>query len=293
MKTLKPLLGGLFMALCFSACNSAEQRSESSASTGATSEIAADAAMDMASAMADSATIPQENRKIIKTADIRGRVTDVLQSSRNLESQAKQLGGQVVHSEMRNNIENVRQQRISNDSLKEIQSYTTTSNLTFKIPVQFLDSFLNNVEDRLQFVNNSSLSLDDVSLAFLSNKLKQQANERDNLKGKNVDEVGYIDAKRENNIDRKIENLGINDRVKYATLTLEIYQPQRADVQIVTNVDHLIQPTFGEQLSLALANGWDLVKILFIGLANIWALLLIAAAVILLIKRKSWVLVKK
>ena len=283
MKILKPFLGGLFVALTFPACQNAA--TESASSPSHKESYAPDAAV-AESAVADTSFAAPTDRKIIKTADLRGRVKDVMSTTTALENTARQMGGEVMQSALRNDIEDLRQQRISSDSMKEIQSYTTTANLIFKVPVNQLDSFLQQAVGNMQFVNNRNLSLDDVSLTYLSNKLKQQANERDRLKGKNVEEVSYLDDKNENNIDRRIYNMGINERVKFATLSLEIYQPKRADINLVPNVESLIRPSFGEQMRLAMANGWDLVKMLLIGLTNLWAIILLVTIILVLFRNK-------
>jgi hypothetical protein len=229
-----------------------------------------------------------ESRKIIKTADLRCRVTDVLSATTHVELLAQSTGGQISDSRLENNAEEVRSLPYKPDSLRQVESYTTTAHLTLRIPVSRLDTVLSDIAANAAFINNRSLHLDDVTLRYLSNKLKNEAmatNGADQhaltLARRSKDAVfsgEYTDERNETRIDRRIENMQLTDQVTYATLTLDLYQPQRISATIIPNIEYLMKPTLAQQIGIALNNGWLLLRAIFIGLLQIWPLLLLLIA---------------
>lgn len=277
MKTLNRIMLLAAIGATFAACKgNSNYESNIGAAASADSKTAATEAF--ATDSADAGLAP-EQRKIIKTADMRSRVKDVLASTTYLEQASKQLQGSVINSRLSNDVDQTYSRPLSADSLKQVQVYTSTASMTFKIPVQQLDSFLHLVAGQSEFINNRNLALEDVSLNYLSNKLKQDASKANTLAPKNVDNVSYIDERSEQNIDRKIENMSINEQVKYATISIELYQPQRVETKVIADVNALVRPGFGEYMRLALSNGWEVVKWILIGITNLWALLLIGAVI--------------
>lgn len=226
------------------------------------------------------------SRKVMKTADVRSRVQDVLAKTTVLETTAQALSGVVISSTLKNDITNTKQVPLSSDSIEEIQSYTTTAYLTFKIPVMYMDSFMNIVIHDAQFINYRNLKLDDLTMQYVSNQMKQEAM-RDNLKTKDVNSAIYNDEKKENQIDQKVENLAIADQVKYATVSIELYQPQRVEKIVIANIDQLVNPSFGTSIRMGIQNGWDLLKYVFIAISNLWTVILIGLIIYWIVFKKK------
>lgn len=236
-------------------------------------------------------------RKVIKTADLRCRVTDVFAATTHLERLAYASGGQIADSRLDNVTDDKRSLPYKTDSLREVESYTTTAHLTLRIPVAQLDTVLTDIAAQSAFVHTRSLKLDDVTLRYLGNKLKNEAQstggaskQAQALARRSADAVSvgqYADERAETRIDRRIENLQLSDQAAYATLTVDLYQPQRVAFVIVPDTALLMKPGFGQQVLMALNNGWLLLRALMIGLLHIWPLLLIAAAAILIYRRRS------
>lgn len=140
--------------------------------------------------------------------------------------------------------------------------------------------------------------MEDATFSYLSNQLKNKATNdvavtKANAKAKNTEDVldvaNYQDNGTENKINRTISMKQIDDNVKFATINLAFYQPELVTSQIVPNVDKLMQPTFFAQLSIALRNGWKILQYFFIGLLNVWPLLIaIIAGVILYRNKNRW-----
>ena len=238
------------------------------------------------------------SRKIIKTADLRCRVTDVFTATTRMERLAAATGGQISESHMENTTDEMRNLPYKPDSLKQVESYTTTAHLILRIPVLMLDTVLSDIAANASFINNRSLHLDDVTLRYLSNKLKndamaandaaQRARQLARRSKEAVVSGGYTDQRDETRIDRQIENLQLTDQVTYATLTVDLYQPQRLTRTITPNVEYLMKPTLGQQAGIALNNGWQLLRAMLIGLLQIWPILIILITGITLYRlRKS------
>lgn len=227
-------------------------------------------------------------RKIIKTADLRCRVTDVYAATIRIEQLAAIVGGGIATSKLENTTDDTRTLPYCTDSLRQISSYTTTAHLSLRIPVQRLDTVLADIAGSATFINNRSLQLDDVTLRYLANKLKNEAMEGNDaatrartLAHHSVEAVysgDYTDERNDTRIDRRIENLKLRDDVAYATLTIDLYQPQRLIQSVVPNIEALMQPGIGQRTALALSGGWHLLQSFLLGLLAIWPLLLLIIA---------------
>ncbi|MEM6772262.1 MAG: DUF4349 domain-containing protein, partial [Bacteroidota bacterium] len=72
----------------------------------------------------------------------------------------------------------------------------------------------------------------------------------------------------------------LRDQVSLSTLTLELYETREyRDVGPVT------KRSFGSELIAALANGWELVRMLVLGLISIWPLLLLGTGIVWGVRR--------
>lgn len=181
------------------------------------------------------------------------------------------------------------------DSLKQVASYTTTAHLILRIPVMQLDTVLSDIAASASFINSRNLHLDDVTLRYLSNKLKNEALAQNDASqraralarhsGEAVFSGEYGDERAETRIDRHIENMQLTDQATYATLTVDLYQPQRITQAIVPDIEYLMKPTLGQQVGIALGNGWLALRVTLIGLLQLWPLLLIVVLGLLWYRR--------
>ena len=122
------------------------------------------------------------------------------------------------------------------------------------------------------------------SIAYLANKLKNQnrveavdqLNKHANRKSNNVETSLYL---KDDYVDKKIENLMIDNKVKYSDITLNFYQDNTVKQILVPN-DRLsdYQPNFVTRLGLSFQNGWMVFKELILALVNLWILALLFLA---------------
>ncbi len=219
--------------------------------------------------------------KIIKTADMRFRVKDVQQAKERLSTTIKAQGGTVTEFSINSTIQKSDKVKYTTDSLKEITSYRKEGLLVAKIPSDKLDEFTNTVARTAIFVDNQAMKMDDQSINYLANKLKAQ-NRADALstiketaqrKGNNVEASLYI---KDDYVDKKIENMNIDERVKFSTITLNFYQANTIKTIIVGN-DNLYdyRPGFFQRLGLNLVDGWVYFKEFILAISHLWMLAVI------------------
>lgn len=227
------------------------------------------------STVADTTAIP----KIIKTADMRFRVKDVQRTKEELSAKIKEQGGTIAEFSINSSIQKTDKVKYSTDSLKEITAYRKEGLLVAKIPSERLDEFTNVVARMAVFVDYQSMKMDDRSIVYLSNKLKAQnrveavntINKTASRKGNNVTTSLYV---KDDYVDRKIENMYIDQSVKFSTITLNFYQDNTVKTLIVGN-DNLYdyRPGFFQRLGLNLIDGWVYFKELILAVSHLWMLL--------------------
>lgn len=222
--------------------------------------------------------------KIIKTADMRFRVKDVQSTKERLSAAIKAEGGKVAEFSIQSNINTSEKVGYSADSLLELTAYRVEGLIVARIPSEQLDEFTNKVAKMAVFIDNQSLKLDDQSLAYLSNKLKNknrveavdQLKKNATKKSNNVETALII---KDDYIDNKLENLRIDKRVQYSDITLNFYQDNTVKKLVVGN-DNLYdyRPGFFQRFGLNIQNGWTIFKEFILILTNLWMLILLVAA---------------
>lgn len=218
--------------------------------------------------------------KIVKTANARFRVKDVQTTKEELTRVIKNQGGTLAEFSITSNVQETKKVKYSVDSLKEITSYQQDGLLIAKIPSERLDEFTNSIAKMAVFVDHQSLKMDDKSIIYLANKLKaenrveavKQIKNIGKKKNSNVESSLYI---KDDYVDKNIENLTIENDVKYSTITLNFYQDLTVNTIIVAN-DNLnaYQPGFFKRLGLNLLDGWMIFTEFLLFVSRLWALFL-------------------
>lgn len=235
--------------------------------------------------IADEAVSTLAEPKIIKTADMRFRVKNVQNTKEQLSQTIKAQGGTVAEFSIESVIQETQKVKQSVDSVKEITAYRTEGYLVAKVPSEKLDDFTNTTAKMAVFVDNQSMKMDDQSLTYLSNKSKAG-----NRLGA-VDQIGKLAAKKSSNVetalnikddyvDKRIQNLSIDSKVKYSTITLNFYQDNTIKTAVIAN-DNVndYKPDFGNRLWLAIVNGWTIFREIILALSNLWMLILVGIGI--------------
>jgi hypothetical protein len=233
-------------------------------------------------ATADSTGLPAEYateatvaRKIIRTADIRCRVQDVFRSATEVEHMVNAAGGSVAESRYVNEIADTKEFNISADSLKQVQVYTPTANLTLRIPTKYLDSVVAALSGSAAFINQRTLKQTDATYEYLSNALRNEAltpaaQVPQAITNRQLPVKQYSDEQQSDAIDRRMENLRVLDDVNYATCTVQLFQPQRIDVTIIADPAMATQAGWNSEIGSSLRNGVSMLRGILMFLISIW-----------------------
>ena len=228
---------------------------------------------------------PTDARKRIKTADIRCRVNDVISVTSRIERLVASLNGIVVESNFRNEQNGHQEYPWSADSLKSITHYTPVARLTLKVPARHLDSVVHALTGMSARISHRVLKDTDVMLQYLRNELQNKASEipvRDTAhtqKEKELDISRYEETKRTQAIDRTIANMSIDDEVALSAITVELFQPEVAEVQVILNPEHLSKPPLGMAALTAWRSGAEFFRGMLLFFLRIWPAFVIGTLV--------------
>ncbi len=284
MKTYTRILLFAATALTLSSCTDGSRNSVAYDST----EAPAAASLAEAYTAADSADAPvalnDRARKIIRIADLRCRVRDAYDAATRLETTVRAIGGSIAESRLQTTELSTEEVAHGEDSLRQVRTVVTTAHLTLRVPVATLDSIVRLVPQGGLFLHHRTLAQEDATLRYLSAELKNKTADHTGdalAKARRTGEVitasEYADTRTERSIDRRIENLDIIDRAAFATLTVEYYQPQRVDAQVVVNPASVVRTPLGARMAAALRTGWRAMEGLLVALVALWPLLLFGA----------------
>lgn len=217
-----------------------------------------------------------QNRKVIWKARLDFQVKEVDESTGNIKSIAQKHGAFV--SDMRLTSE-----------------YSKTSNkITLRVENSKFENLLNDIKGESIYMKSIDINSQDVTEEYIDieSRLKTKKEVRDRyidiLRNKTGDVKDVIAAEEAirtitEEIEAKVGRLRyLNDQIKFSTITINIYQ----------EVEYKKQPTvykkpYSEKLSDGFKNGWSIISNLFLGLINIWPLLLIISVIVW---KRKWII---
>ena len=219
--------------------------------------------------------------KLVKTAGLHCKVHDVEKSTRAVSAIAQQFGGMVFNLSMEYEETGRNELPLSADSLMIVTVATPQANMTISMPSQNLEAFMYGVADIGYFTRSSTLNIDDRSLQYLENNLKQQSRiavitgslRRD----KSFTLTRAIQVK-DDVIDKQLANRSIDAQVNYSTVSLTLYQNQVIRKEVVANyavADY--QLPFSQRLGNAISNGWQMFQSFLLVLVHLWMFVFITA----------------
>ena len=237
-------------------------------------------------------------RKMIRTANIKFKVKDVIKATYNIENIVVKHNGFVENTNLTSQINYTKEIPVKEDSILLTTYYSVNNTLVLRIPNIQLDTTLKEIAKFVEFMDYRIINARDVTLDLLSKRLEQNrlarydsrmTNAIDN-KGKRLNDVS--DA--ENNLlhkqaqadEAKLANLQILDKIKYSTITLSLYQNQSIKYELIAK-EKTIKPystPFSTRCMDALKFGWTIIVEFFMFLINIWSIILIAILVFLGVK---------
>lgn len=232
----------------------------------------------------------ESNRKFVRTADLKFKVKNVAKSTYAIENIVSKNGGFVTFTDLKSNINEKSETKISQDSTLETTRFTVDNTITLRVPNTQLDTVLKSMVKEVAFLDSRLIKSDDVALQLLSNKMAQKrlASHQKRLekgidtKGKKLNDITNAEDKvlgRETENDETVlQNLSLKDQVNFSTVTLYLYQRESVLQEIVANEKSInaYRPHIGLQIWDSLKTGWFMFEAIVSFIIQLWALLLLA-----------------
>lgn len=221
-----------------------------------------------------------EEVKLVKTASLNFKVHDLEKSTKAVSVLARSFGGMVFNQVMEFTETNRNELRLSQDSLMVVSVSMPQTDMTVRVPSENLEAFVYGVAELGYFTNSSRMNIDDRSLLFLENLLKQK-NRNDALaaqplrKDKGLTTNRAIEVKDEA-INKDIANRSIDADVKYSTINLILFQNPMVRKETIANyaVDSY-KLAFSRRLANALNTGWEFFVSFLLAVAHFWMFALV------------------
>ncbi|KRB56788.1 DUF4349 domain-containing protein [Flavobacterium sp. Root186] len=262
----------------------------------ADSKMAADT-----TAISSSAAVEQKDskQKFIRTADIKFKVKNVVKSTYAIENAVQKFGGFVTYTNLQSNIHDQIKTKISQDSTLETTKYSVENNITIRVPNTKLDTIIKTIAKQIDFLDYRIIKADDVSIKLLANQLSQKrgaVNEKRvekaiDSKGKKINDVmdaeNVLANQKEENDNRIIEHLSMEDQINFSTITLQLYQNETIKQEITAGEKDsaAYKPNLGIQIIDALKSGWYILQAILVFFINLWSIILLIISGFFLYKK--------
>ncbi len=213
-----------------------------------------------------SASNPDWDSKIIKTASIKVEIKDFKKYNSYVHNAVRQYGGYIAQEDQ---------------TLSEEKSETS---ITIKVPVAQFEPMMNALPADDGKVMEKKITTDDVTGEMVDTKSRLEAKKQLRVKyleflkqSKNMEEVLQVQNEVDN-IQQQIESVAarvsfLSHQTAYSTINLNFYQPMEGFKPTGE------APSFFTRLGNAFKTGGSWIAELFVGLVSIWPLMLIAFAI--------------
>ena len=292
MKNLPILLAIVTIAFSLTNCSEKQAEGVSDFTSVDTSqvEIPADAGVSLS---------PQD-RKFIRTADVRFRVENVQTATNVVEDLVDKYEGFIVRNELSTQVFNVYETEISEDSILRSKSYETSNEITLRIPNEYFEKTLREIQPLMTFLDSQSVSADDVSLSLLSNELQEKRFSKFEKrfekaiddKGKKLTETSSAEENllnHQSSADQnQILNLKLKDEVNYSTINLHLYQPMAIMQEKLPNIEntHAFQPNLFLRIWQGVREGWYFFEEIVVLIFRLWFVVLLGLGGFWLYKKR-------
>jgi hypothetical protein len=279
--TLFPFLALIALTLFFTACNQADNTKE----IISMQESAAHAEAGDYSSEEDNYT--EDNRKVIKTANIDLKVDHLEKAVLDLKSFLKPIKGYVYNYEINNRSYHVDQFQKNLDSTVSVEKITPAGNLSVRVPIAHADSFINYVLNSNAQIASLRINDDDITENLWEKK--QVANVyahsgKAQMRKGNSKNIGFDNNTSMNAIKAKALAAKMNYQTKYLWFDISMTaKPFYKSVTTVASKNYRTPIHIG--LANALTKGWHICADIILALVTIWPILLLIGLVLFLMKR--------
>ncbi|MCY7292866.1 MAG: DUF4349 domain-containing protein [Ferruginibacter sp.] len=238
------------------------------------------------------------SKKFIRTADIKFKVNSVINTTNDIENICNNNGGFVTSTNLNSDIIRSEEMSVNEDSTLQTTSYNVTNSIILRVPNNKLDTTLKEIAKNISYLDYRIIKADEVSLQMFSNTLSQkrlaknEARLINDIDGNNKKLHETINAEElllsrgEQADNAQINNLSLEDQVKYSTVNILIYQPETTTKTIVASEKKVkvYEISFWKQVRESIQYGWSIIADLFIFIVRFWALLLLAGLIYFVVK---------
>jgi hypothetical protein len=227
--------------------------------------------------------------KLVKTADMRFKVKDVQQTSDKIATLTNNYRGMVMYHQVESSGMRSVDIRKSEDSIIRVTSFSTTADITVKVPAERLDEFMTEVGRMGVIVNVRRMDISDKSLEYMAARLKLK-NRNDLIAQQKAGKViiknpTNVLALKDDMVDQQIGNREIDDEVKNSIVSLSFYQSNTIYKETIANDDpSAYNLPFFKRLGACIENGWSIFENVVLGLANLWVFVIAGIIVWLIIR---------
>lgn len=291
-----------FCAIClFSACQQASEASFSKQAPPPPPEALQNASPEAQSApgkakafqdaathgdvFSSSAAIPSgidSLKKFVRSAELRFRVNNTVQSTLQIEDIVARNGGFMVGSNLSTALELRQTTVVSADSALETTRYSIHSQLVIRVPYRMLDTTLRSIGRLSDFLDHRNVNAEDVGLQMLDQSLTRlrEGIYQDDLEASEASKMQpKPERARESRAasdQARIETLKLEDAIRFSTIRVDLYQLPQIRRTMVANVDvPTPQPAFAIRFGAALSAGGEILLIILMGIVHLWGVILL------------------
>ena len=201
----------------------------------------------------------EQNRQLVKSAQLQFEVKDVLKTTSALEQQLSQYQGYIEEKQINYQVSDRSERDRIDGSVDIYEKITPTVQLTVRIPNQQVTPFLNQLLPLMLNFNSQSYEAKRYELKLLEEKLNtaNQSNSASNAV---------------NNQLQQLTNLEVKDRLAYSTIRLEFFHQAQVRKTRDLNINRIATLDSDPLLSRI----WEAIKVGLYGLREtiIWLVML-------------------
>ena len=259
--------------------------------------VAADSAsINISDSVSSVATMSVKDKQFIKTANVNMEVKDVYDATISIEKSVQELGGFVTHSDLQSRVISEETYNTSDEDAMLVKKYQTENSMQVRVPTSKLGELLTLINDKKLFLNSRIINAEDVTSSI---KYAELEGKRIKKTGENIselkttkDKVKMSDENMSEENQQHLANLDVTDNLKYSTVDIYIKEPKLRIAEIAVtnskNIDNKYKFNFFYDAKNAFVEGFYLIQRIAVGLITIWPILLIAAAVIYLLRKRKY-----
>lgn len=260
-------------------------------------EGAADsAAVVVSDSVSSAATMKVKDKQFIKTAEVNMEVKDVYDATISIEKSIQELGGFVTKSNLQSTVVSEDTYNTSNENSMLVKKFQTENTMQVRVPTDKLGELLTLINDKKLFLNSRIINAEDVTASIKYAELETQRNKKTNetiaQMKVNKDKVNMGNDNMKEGNQQQLESMNIVDNIKYSTVDIYIKEPKLRIAEIaVTNtksIDNKYKFNFIYDAKNAFVEGFYLIQRIAVGLITIWPILLIAAAIMYVLRKRKY-----